>query len=315
MKGMGKVSRDKAFYKSLGHELMKELAETYVSAELISSGVPGAYETVELPNGMHVRFTSWRGGGGPFYIILFKGTKYVFELDLSMIVHQRGRFTWHLKVPSHEHNVALLEAWLGEAATFDEDYSESVRGVKSRLQSGINTPRTGYRFIDDAEWSVVCERFLDLMSRAIKAHTTDDEAGHPRVEARDDDGGTVMTRRKARRNQSRFRLNLMELYDSACAISGEWVVEVLEAAHIVSHSETGLNHTGNGLLLRSDLHRLFDSSLIAVDPKSLNIVVSPILAETEYQRLSGKKLRSRIDGSGPDPEYLERRWIQAGLES
>lgn len=315
MKGMEKVSRDKAFYKSLGHELMKELAETYVSAELISSGAPGAYETVELPNGMHVRFTSWRGGGGPFYIILFKGTKYVFELDLSMIVHQRGRFKWHLKVPSHGHNVELLEAWLGEAATFDEDYSESVRGVKSRLQSGINTPRSGYRFIDDAEWSIVCERFLELMSRAIKAHTTDDEAGHPRVEARDDDGGTVMTRRKARRNQSRFRLNLMELYDSACAISGEWVVEVLEAAHIVSHSETGLNHTGNGLLLRSDLHRLFDSSLIAVDPKSLNIVVSPLLAETEYQRLSGKKLRSRIDGSGPDPEYLERRWIQAGLES
>lgn len=114
--------------------------------------------------------------------------------------------------------------------------------MKSRLQSGINTPRTGYRFIDDGEWSVLCEHFLDLMDRAIKARTTDDEAGHPRVEARNDDGGTVMTRRKARRNQSRFRLNMMELYDSACAISGEGVVEVLEAAHIVSHSETGLNH-------------------------------------------------------------------------
>ncbi len=187
--------------------------------------------------------------------------------------------------------------------------------MKSRLQSGINTPRTDYRFIDDGEWSVLCEHFLDLMDRAIKARTTDDEAGHPRVEARNDDGGTVMTRRKARRNQSRFRLNMMELYDSACAISGEGVVEVLEAAHIVSHSETGLNHTGNGLLLRSDLHRLFDSSLIAVDPKSLNVVVSPLLAETEYQRFSGRKLRSRIDGSGPDPEYLERRWIQAGLEN
>ncbi|MFJ4398244.1 HNH endonuclease [Pseudomonas sp. NPDC089396] len=308
------MPRDKAFYKSLGHELMKELAAT-ISAELISGGALGAYETVELPNGMHVRFTSWRGGGGPFYIILFKGAKYVFELDLSMIVHQWGRFTWHLKVPSHEQNVALLEAWLGACSTFDEGYSQSVKGVKRRLESGVNTPRTGYRFIDDAEWSVVCEHFLELMSKAIKAHTTDDEGDHQRAEARDDDGSTVMAKRRARRNQSRFRLNLMELYDSACAISGECVGEVLEAAHIVSHSETGLNHTGNGLLLRSDLHRLFDRSLIAVDPKTLNIVVSPLLAESGYQRYSGKKLRSRIDGSHPDPEYLERRWTQAGLEN
>lgn len=314
MKGMRKVPRDKAFYKSLGHELMKELAET-VSVELISGGALGAYETLELPNGMHVRFTSWRGGEGPFYIILFKGAKYVFELDLSMIVHQRGRFTWHLKVPRHQQNVALLEGWLDAAARFDEHYSRSVQGVKNRLESGLNTPRTGYRFIDEAEWSIVCEHFLELMSKAIKAHATDNEADHQRVEARDDDGSTVMAKRKARRDQSRFRLNLMELYDSACAISGECVGEVLEAAHIVSHSEAGLNHTSNGLLLRSDLHKLFDSSLIAVDPKSLNIVVSPQLSESGYHIYSGKKLRSRIDGSGPEPKYLEIRWIQAGLEN
>lgn len=307
------MPRDKAFYKSLGHELMKELAET-ISIELISGGALGAYETVELPNGMHVRFTSWRGGEGLFYIILFKGAKYVFELDLSMIVHQRGRFTWHLKVPRHQQNVALLDGWLDAAAKFDDGYSQSVKSVKSRLESGLNTPRTGYRFIDDAEWPVVCEHFLELMTKAIKEHTTDDGADHQRAEARDDDGSIVMAKRKARRDQSRFRLNLMELYDSACAISGECVGEVLEAAHIVSHSETGLNHTGNGLLLRSDLHRLFDSSLIAVDPKSLNIVVSPLLAESGYQRYSGKRLRSRIDGSGPDPKYLQRRWNQAGLE-
>lgn len=309
------MSRDTAFYKSLGYELMRELAGTYVGVELISGGAPGAYETVALPNGMHVRFTSWRGGEGPFYIILFKGTKYVFELDLSMIVHRRGRFAWHLKVPSHENNVALLGAWLGEPAPFDENYSDSVRGVKSGLQSGINTPRKGYRFIDDAEWSVLCDQFLELMRRAIDAHTTDDEAGQPLVEARDDDGRTVGTKRKARRNQSRFRLNMMELYDSACAISGEGVVEVLEAAHIASHSETGVNHTGNGLILRSDLHRLLDASLIVIDPRSLKVVVSPLLAETKYQKLSGRKLRSRIDGSDPDPKYLEIRWNQAGLGS
>lgn len=307
------MSRDIAFYKSLGYELMRELAGAYVGVELTSGGSQGAYETLALPNGMHVRFTSWRGGEGPFYIILFKGAKYVFELDLSMIMHRRGRFAWHLKVPSHENNVALLEAWLGGAAPLDEKYSGLVRGVKNSLQSGINTPRKGYRFIDNAEWSILCDQFLELMRRAIDAHTTEDEAGQPLVEAIDDDGRMVATKRKARRNQSRFRLNMMELYGSACAISGEGVVEVLEAAHIASHSESGVNHTGNGLILRSDLHRLLDASLIAIDPRSLKVVVSQLLAETEYQKLSGRKLRSRTDGSDPDPKYLEIRWNQAGL--
>lgn len=266
-------------------------------------------------NGMHVRFTSWRGVKDLFYIILFKGTKYVFELDFVDDYASAGLLAWHLKVPSHENNVALLEAWLGEAAPLDEKYSELDRGVKNSLQSGINTPRKGYRFIDNAEWSILSDQFLELMRRAIDAHTTEDEAGQPPVEATDDDGRMVGTKRKARRNQSRFRLNMMELYGSACAISGEGVVEVPEAAHIASHSESGVNHTGNGLILRSDLHRLLDASLIAIDPRSLKAVVSQPLAETEYQKPSGESLGREADGSDPDPKYLEMAWNQAGFRA
>lgn len=319
------MSGEKAFYKSLGHELMNEIAESYIDAKLVSSAHIGIYDKVELPNGMHVSFTEWRRGEGPFYIILYKGASdYVFELDLSMIAHQYGRFTWHLKIPSHKKNVALLETWLGKPDRFDESYSNSVKNLKKTLNSGINTPRTGYRFVDDVEWPDLCNRFLELMRRAIKSHTSDEEVeahtiskdtGQLLMEAGDDDGEVINAKRKARRNQSRFRLNLMELYDSACAISGEGVVEVLEAAHIVSHSETGINHTKNGLLLRSDLHRLLDANLIAIDPTSLKVVVSPVLAETKYQELSGIRLRPRIDGSSPDPKYLEIRWSQARLDS
>ena len=309
------MSAEKAFYKSLGHELMKELGGSYGGAELISGGALGAYETLKLPDGMSVRFTSWRDGEGPLYIILFKGAKYVFELDLSMIVHGQERFTWHLKVPSHENNVTLLSNWLGEPEPFAEDYSEQVKQVKKNLRSGINTPRTGYRFINDAEWFYVCDRFLSLMRRAIKAHSSDVKFSQALVEVEDDDGSLINTSRKFRRNQSRFRLNMMELYGSKCAISGESVAEVLEAAHIVGHAEVGINHTKNGLLLRSDLHRLLDAGLIAINPQSLKVVVSKDLAGTMYQQLSGMKIRSRTDGSSPEREYLELRWSQVSAES
>jgi putative restriction endonuclease len=176
------MSLQKAFYKSLGYELMKELAESYVGTELTPGGARGTYQTLALPNGMHVRFTEWRNGEGPFYIILFMGTKYVFELDLSMIVYRQERFTWHLKVPSHNNNLIMLDDWLGPPAALDDDYSDFVKKVKSSIQSGINTPRTGYRFVDDVEWPSLCDRFLELMRRAIKTHVT---GSQPLIEAED----------------------------------------------------------------------------------------------------------------------------------
>lgn len=61
-----------------------------------------------------------------------------------------------------------------------------------------------------------------------------------------------------RRGQPAFRRRLLAAYEGTCCISG-WAPEaVLEAAHIQEHSKAGLNSMANGLLLRSDLHALFD---------------------------------------------------------
>ena len=303
------MSSEQAFYTRLGYELMEDLAGSYVGAELIPGGASGVYQTLMLRNGMNIRFTSVPRRKAPFYITLCKGAKYVFELDLSMIVHRQGHFDWHLGVPSNKTNASLLEDWLGKPASFDHDYSDSVTQVKSSFQSGMNTPRKGFWFIGNAKWPSLCDHFQELMSRVIDAHTNDASARPQIKEVTDDDGGVVGTTRKARRNQSQFRLNMMELYDSACAISGVSIGEVLEAAHILRHSETGVNHTGNGLLLRVDLHRLFDANLIAVNPESLKIWISRLLKGTKtYQELSGRKLRSRNDHSSPNPEYLKVRW-------
>lgn len=314
------MSQDKTFYRILGHELMAELAAA-VGSEVCPAPFPGAYEQVQLSNGMHVSFTSWRDGEGPFYIILFEGAKYLFQLDLSMIVHQLGSFTWHLKVPSHETNRTLLNAFLGQAGTLPGDYSGAVAEVKKRVESGTNTPRTGYHFVDSADWLLLCSRYLELMRLAINAHTStplnfcaDSPAGS-RTEAADDDGRRVTVTRAARRYQAQFKLKLLELYDYACAITGETVPEVLEAAHISEHSASGVNDSRNGLLLRSDLHRLFDKGLIAIEPTSAKVVVSAILAHSTYQQYNGRILRARKDNSQPDPAYLEQRWVRAQLET
>lgn len=98
-------------------------------------------------------------------------------------------------------------------------------------------------------------------------------------------------RRAKREGQSRFRTKLLEAYEGQCACSGCNVTETLQAAHIIEYRGQESNATENGLLLRADLHLLFDNSLISVDPKSSTIITSSRLNGTNYTHLNGKKLR------------------------
>lgn len=114
-----------------------------------------------------------------------------------------------------------------------------------------------------------------------------------------------------RLGQGAFRVLIADAYHRRCAITGEKTLPVLEAAHIKPYSEQGPHKISNGLLLRQDVHTLFDKGYITVDKKH-NIVVSKKLKEDygngkEYYAYNGKKLLvlpSRFDEM-PGEEYLE----------
>lgn len=88
-----------------------------------------------------------------------------------------------------------------------------------------------------------------------------------------------------REGQDRFRTALLDAYGSRCAITGYDAVETLEAAHIYPYKGPATNVVTNGLLLRSDLHRLFDRGAIAVHETSHKVLVKPHLEVTQYVEL------------------------------
>ena len=109
-----------------------------------------------------------------------------------------------------------------------------------------------------------------------------------------------------RRGQQAFRDTLFTAYNGRCAISGCAVADVLEAAHIVPYRGPATNVAENGLLLRADLHTLFDCGLIAVDPDKLTVVISSSLQKSGYRKLDGRALRlPTVPGSGPSRKALE----------
>ncbi len=118
-----------------------------------------------------------------------------------------------------------------------------------------------------------------------------------------------------RRGQPKFREDLLKAYDSKCAITGCDAQEALEAAHIIPYSETENNHLSNGLLLRADLHTLFDLNLIAIDPHTdldeRKVRIAPSLRNTEYRKLESIPLRQPNNQAYlPKKEFLDEHCKQ-----
>jgi hypothetical protein len=93
-----------------------------------------------------------------------------------------------------------------------------------------------------------------------------------------------------RQGQQAFRRKLLKAYRNKCAITGNEILWVLEAAHITPYRGAKTNTLANGLVLRADIHTLFDLGLISVDPAALTVKISSLLHGTEYAALEGSPL-------------------------
>ncbi len=116
---------------------------------------------------------------------------------------------------------------------------------------------------------------------------------------------------RARLGQGTFRVLVTEAYARRCAITGERTLPVLDAAHIKPYSEEGRHEVSNGLLLRKDLHRLFDDGYITVTP-DYRVEVSRRIREEfengkEYYRHHGNPLAvlPEAEWERPSRDYLD----------
>lgn len=116
---------------------------------------------------------------------------------------------------------------------------------------------------------------------------------------------------RPRLGQGAFRVLVTDAYQRRCAITGEKTLPVLEAAHIKPFSEKGPHEVQNGLLLRSDLHILFDRGYLGVD-QDLKIHVSSKIREEfengrDYYVYQGQRLKivPQETEDRPLPDYLK----------
>jgi len=118
-----------------------------------------------------------------------------------------------------------------------------------------------------------------------------------------------------RQGAPKFRRLLLDCYGGKCALSGCDADAVLEAAHIVPYSGQSTNHAQNGLLLRADLHTLFDRGLLGIDPTQYSVVLHSSLRDTAYGGFAGQQIHlPSKQECWPSRSALELHLVGAGLK-
>lgn len=117
-----------------------------------------------------------------------------------------------------------------------------------------------------------------------------------------------------RRGHPVFRQSLLDAYDYRCAITNFNAVDALEAACIAPFRGKFTHHPSNGLLLRADLHALFDLGKMAIDTGTMSVVITDDLMQTSYRILVGRPLRyPKEESHRPSSEALDLHRRLAGL--
>ncbi|WP_216617146.1 HNH endonuclease [Burkholderia glumae] len=196
--------------------------------------------------------------------------------------HERS-VRWCHVIREVEHAVSIREAGLGAPRHTRELVKASATDLAEHLiallrERGSNSvTETGRR-------RTVIEKALATAEEAVEADSS-------AISSEEDGRQRAMQAVVVRRGQGKFRTALIKAYQSMCAVTGCTAIDVLEAAHIIPYLGDHTNHPNNGLLLRSDIHALFDLGRLWIDPDKMLVCVADELHQTEYGKLHGRALK------------------------
>jgi len=230
-----------------------------------------------------------------------------------------------------EHALSKMDNWKtpGKSRSYNPEHTARLLGLRDRGRSYVILPLAGteasFHLNPGFAATIEAQTFLvqlasltrrdsmaadSAMELALLTKALEQEdywnSDSPVVERR-----RVLREIAERRGAATFRQNLLVAYDSRCAVTNSNVIPALEAAHIRPYSVSQSNSICNGLLLRADVHTLFDLHLLAIHPLTWNVTIAAELIGTAADEFNGRKLRlSEVESNRPDQKAIEERWNQ-----
>jgi putative restriction endonuclease len=256
--------------------------------------------------GLPVKLTSaqkgiWKSALSPYAISVVQTPKGVYA-DQDPINHSDGtwRYFYHQQGQTSG-DLADPQRIFANAALFKCKRDRVPVGVVIPAESGVGYHVLGLAFVEgysqgyfELVGPVSVGAVGDLHAAESASVRSAALIGFPTGEfdpnATQDNRLKVIAEVRRRQGGARFRRALLTAYDARCAMTRYDAAPALEAAHILPYRGPQTNHVANGLLLRADMHDLFDLGLIAIDTGSMTLLLSKELAGTEYETYAGKSL-------------------------
>ena len=292
-------------YKKLGYNLMDGLSQHLKNFYSIDNSTS---DLITLP-GYSIKFIT--SGKKPYSINLYKGnTKYLFELDLTRIIENDKGFTWYLNKPSNPKSLALLKTDPLWTDHIPDDYLNKVKEIRTIIypdkMPGI-AGKVGCGLCNNSSRADMTIMFINKMKAAVDRHIDSVKRDKIEIEINklgiqiedqgvfdpnsEEDARTfALTSIAMRRGQSEFRKKLLKAYENKCAITGSDVEAALEAAHISAYKGDHTNPIENGLLLRADIHTLFDIGLIAINSNNRVVFHESLIISDHYSNLNNRRI-------------------------
>ena len=264
-------------------------------------------------------------GKGDYVLLGYKGAYRHYAKVLGRYENERAaRAIWGEDVNDNEMRRYLF--FLSEPIPVGQPYSALADYLPDEFSEFQRVPEDAINRIETDFGSV--ERFIRrrLLNSSAGGPMLDisgliqlSERELARLQTFDPDSGKagrsqVIESIIRRRGHPSFRQLLLAAYEYRCAVTNFNAIDALEAAYIIPYRGKFTHHPSNGLLLRADLHTLFDLGKIAVDTRSMTVIVSDELMDSSYRILAGRPLRYPKDAEQrPSTEALDLHRRLAGL--
>jgi hypothetical protein len=172
-----------------------------------------------------------------------------------------------------------------------------INGAECRAMAISVKDQNSLRRIDMSKFEKLIGELPKVATSRYRRRTTEIAGGHHLRTVR------------VRKGQRQFRERLVEQFGYVCAFSGSNHSTSLEAAHLYRYSDHGVHHEDGGLLIRRDIHSLFDADLISVNPNTLLIEIHEDLRDIPtYKELDGCKLQVTVNSK--TKSWLKTHWEQ-----
>lgn len=157
------------------NDLLEYLHKSYPNSKYQTIGERSVYRSLELCPNIYIKFRKWNNDKKPYFLILYRGSRYIMEFDLSRVIFNSvSEIKWILNRPTREENLQNLIDL--EYSYEDQDEKDIVTIHKHMILINGTANRTnkGYRFCINDDIAVVQEKFKDLIEYTIRTDQAKD---------------------------------------------------------------------------------------------------------------------------------------------